>query len=163
MISHSGQRQPPRVEVVIEVPRGSIFKRGSNGTLDFISPLPCPYNYGSIPAYLGMEGDLLDALVLGARLRAGARVTLYAYGAVGMADRGLYDDKLICSSRPPTALQRALVILFFRLYGRCKGLLNLLRQQPGRTAYAGWFEAEDAIARAEPLKTKERHPLPVSF
>ena len=153
----------PRLEVVIEIPRGSIFKRGPSGTLDFISPLPCPYNYGSVPAYLGMEGDLLDALVLGPRLRAGTRVTVNAYGAVGMADRGLYDDKLICSLTPPTAFQRSLVILFFRFYGRCKGLLNLLRHQPGRTAYDGWFEARDAIARAEPRKREEWSGPRVSF
>jgi inorganic pyrophosphatase len=143
---------PPTVEVSIEIPRGSIFKRGSTGSLDFVSPLPCPYNYGSVPGYLGLEGDLLDALVLGPRLAAGSRLRVRAYGAVGLADRGLYDDKLICSRRPLTTLQRGLVILFFRLYGRCKGLLNLLRGEPGRTAYVGWFPAEDAIARAEPLR-----------
>ena len=40
---------PPEVEVVIEVPRGSFLKRGSSGRIDFISPLPCPYNYGAVP------------------------------------------------------------------------------------------------------------------
>ena len=55
---------PPEVEVVIEVPRGSFLKRGSTGRVDFISPLPCPFNYGSVPNYVGLEGDLLDALVL---------------------------------------------------------------------------------------------------
>jgi inorganic pyrophosphatase len=56
--------------VVIEVPRGSFLKRGSTGHVDFISPLPCPFNYGSVPIYLGLEGDLLDALVLGKRRHA---------------------------------------------------------------------------------------------
>ena len=45
---------PPEVEVVIEVPRGSFLKRGSTGHIDFISPLPCPFNYGSVPIYLGL-------------------------------------------------------------------------------------------------------------
>jgi inorganic pyrophosphatase len=40
---------PPEIEVVIEVPRGSFLKRGSTGHVDFISPLPCPFNYGSVP------------------------------------------------------------------------------------------------------------------
>jgi inorganic pyrophosphatase len=57
--------EPPEVEVVIEVPRFSFLKRGSTGRIDFISPLPCPFNYGSVPTHVGMEGDLLDALVLG--------------------------------------------------------------------------------------------------
>jgi inorganic pyrophosphatase len=56
--------EPPEVEVVIEVPRGSFLKRGSTGHVDFVSPLPCPFDYGSAPVYLGLEGDLLDALVL---------------------------------------------------------------------------------------------------
>ena len=54
----------PLVDVVIEVPRGSFLKRGSSGRIDFVSPLPCPFNYGAVPGLLGLEGDLLDALVL---------------------------------------------------------------------------------------------------
>ena len=41
---------PPEVDVVIEIPRGSFLKRGSTGHVDFVSPLPCPFNYGSVPA-----------------------------------------------------------------------------------------------------------------
>ena len=63
----------PTLEVLIEVARGSFLKRGSMGTVDFVSPLPCPFNYGSIPQYIGLEGDLLDAVVLGPRLARGAR------------------------------------------------------------------------------------------
>ncbi len=89
--------EPPEVEVVIEVPRGSFLKRGSTGHVDFISPLPCPFNYGSVPTYLGLEGDLLDALVLGPRLPLGARIRVKAWGAVTLIDRGMSDDKLVCS------------------------------------------------------------------
>ena len=34
----SRSQPPPEVEVVIEVPRGSFLKRGSTGSLDFVSP-----------------------------------------------------------------------------------------------------------------------------
>ena len=44
----------PEVDVVIEIPRWSFLKRGSTGHVDFISPLPCPFNYGSVPDYLGL-------------------------------------------------------------------------------------------------------------
>ena len=81
-------RAAPELEVVIELPRGSFLKRGSTGRLDFISPLPCPFNYGSVEDLLGMEGDLLDAVVLGPRLPRGARVLVKVFGAVGMSDRG---------------------------------------------------------------------------
>src|SRR5205807_8863287 len=90
----------PELDVVIEIPRGSFLKRGSTGHVDFISPLPCPFNYGSVPDYLGLEGDLLDALVLGPRLSLGTRVRVKAWGAVTLTDRGMTDDKLICSDRP---------------------------------------------------------------
>lgn len=142
---------PPTLDVVIEVPRGSFLKRGSTGQLDFVSPFPCPFNYGSVPEWLGLEGDLLDAVVLGRRLPLGGRVRVQAFGAVGMADRGMYDDKLICAKQPLSRWKRLLVILFFRFYARSKGLLNLFRGRPGRTAYVGWVDARDAIARARPL------------
>lgn len=160
----SQQREtPPRLDVVIEIPRGSFLKRGSTGQLDFVSPLPCPFNYGSVPSYLGLEGDLLDAVVLGPRLPRRTRVSVYAFGAVGMADRGMYDDKLICSGAPPSRFQRTLVVAFFRFYGRSKGVLNVLRGQPGRTAYVGWVEARDAIARAQPLAPGEWQGPKVPF
>jgi len=70
--------EPTEIDVVIEVPRGSFLKRGSTGHIDFVSPLPCPFNYGSVPNYLGLEGDLLDALVLGPRLPFGTRIRVKA-------------------------------------------------------------------------------------
>ena len=139
-----------QLEVVIEIPLGSFLKRGSTGQLDFVSPFPCPFNYGSIDAFVGLEGDLLDAVVLGPRLPRGARVTVHAFGAVGLTDRGMYDDKLICSYRPIKQWQRSLVLLFFKAYAQCKGLLNFMRGQTGRNACEGWCDAHAAIARAQP-------------
>ena len=138
------------VDVVIEIPKGSFLKRGSTGHIDFVSPLPCPFNYGCVPAYVGLEGDLLDAVVLGPRLATGTRLRAQAWGAVVLADRGLIDDKLICAAGPLTEAQRAGVLRFFRFYAKCKGLLNLLRRQPGRNDCDGWIEARQAIARASP-------------
>lgn len=141
---------PPELEVVIEVPRGSFLKRGASGRVDFVSPLPCPFNYGAVPAYLGLEGDLLDALVLGPRLPFGTRVTVKAWGAITLRDRGMVDDKLVCSVDEPGALQRAAVLRFFHFYARCKWLLNLWRGRSGRNACEGWCSADAALARARP-------------
>lgn len=96
--------EAPEVEVVIEVPRGSFLKRGATGRVDFVSPLPCPFNYGSVPNFLGLEGDLLDALVLGPRLPFGTRLWVRAWGAVTLTDRGMSDDKLI-GDRPRRTLR----------------------------------------------------------
>lgn len=153
---------PPEVDVVIEVPRGSFLKRGSTGHIDFVSPFPCPFNYGAVPDYLGLEGDLLDALVLGPRLPFGTRVRVKAWGAISLTDRGMVDDKLVCSATPLTAAQSAFVLRFFRFYARCKGVLNFARGRPGRNACDGWRSAREAIARARPRPDAWRGP-PVDF
>jgi inorganic pyrophosphatase len=150
--------EPPEVEVVIEVPRGSFLKRGSTGHVDFVSPLPCPYNYGSVPNYLGLEGDLLDALVLGPRLPLGTRTQVKAWGAVTMTDRGMTDDKLICSDHPLNPSERRKVLRFFHFYAKCKGLLNVWRRRPGRNACEGWCGATQALARAQPRNDSWKGP-----
>jgi len=136
------------VEVVIEIPRWSFVKRGSRGQVDFLSPLPCPFNYGSVPDRIGLEGDLLDAVVLGPRLPRGTRVLLPARGAVGLAERGYYDDKLICSLQPLTRATRRRILLIFRFYSRAKRLLNGLRGRSRQGYCAGWGDARAALARA---------------
>jgi len=141
---------PPEVDVVIEIPRGSFLKRGSTGRVDFVSPLPCPFNYGSVPSHVGLEGDLLDALVLGSRLALGTRVRIKAWGAVILTDRGMTDDKLVCSEQPLSPAERRNVLRFFHFYAKCKGLLNVWRRRPGRNACDGWCEAALALARARP-------------
>jgi inorganic pyrophosphatase len=142
------------VDVTIEIPRGSFRKVGSTGRLDFLSPVPCPFNYGSVRGRIGLEGDLLDAVVLGPRLPAGTRVRAFAFGAVRLQDRGLYDDKLICSTMPLDAAggrhARRLALAFFRVYGWAKGLLNLWRGRPGPTGLAAWISAERAWRCSRP-------------
>ena len=154
--------EAPTVEVVIEIPRGSFLKRGSTGHVDFVSPFPCPFNYGSVPKYLGGEGDLLDAVVLGRRLPVGSNVLVKTWGAVTLTDRGMSDDKLICSSVPVTPLQQRNVLRFFHFYARCKAVLNLVRRRPGRNACDGWCTADAALARARPRDDSWRMP-PVEF
>ena len=146
-----GASEPPEVEVVIEVPRGSFVKRSAIGRIEFVSPFPCPFNYGAVPTHLGLEGDLLDALVLGPRLCFGARTRVKAWGAVTLTDRGMSDDKLICSHHPPTQAECDGVLRFFHFYASCKGLLNVFRLRPGRNACDGWRDARQALARARPI------------
>jgi inorganic pyrophosphatase len=157
----ASESESPEVEVVIEVPRGSFLKRGSSGRIDFVSPLPCPFNYGAVPTLLGLEGDLLDALVLGPRLRFGTRTRVRAWGAVTLTDRGMSDDKLICSDGRPSRADIQNVLRFFHFYARCKGLLNRWRRRPGRNACDGWCAATEALARARPLPSGWAHsPVP---
>jgi inorganic pyrophosphatase len=138
------------LEVIIEVPRGCFLKRGSIGLLDFISPFPCPFNYGAVEAYVGLDGDLLDAVVLGPRLSRGAKKKVLAFGAVRLIDRGMLDDKIICSDHPIGTRQRFFILLFFKFYAKCKGILNFMRGRKGRNACLGWFDAGSAISQAKP-------------
>ena len=148
----------PEVDVVIEIPRGSFLKRGSTGHIDFVSPLPCPFNYGSVPQFVGLDGDLLDAVVLGPRLTVGTRLKIRSWGAVTLIDRGMADDKLICSHRPLSVVDQQRVLRFFRFYARCKGLLNWWRRRPGRNACDGWRTAGYAFARARIRERSWREP-----
>ncbi len=142
---------PPRVEVVIEIPRGSFLKRGSDGHVDFISPFPCPFNYGSVHQFIGGEGDYLDAVVLGTRLAAGSRVEIPAWGAAGLSERYMYDDKLICAHKPVSGRERERILRFFWFYALCKGLLNKIRGKAGPARCEGWGDAGEAILRAVPI------------
>jgi inorganic pyrophosphatase len=105
---------------------------------------------------------LLDALVLGPRLRYGTRVQVTAWAAVTLTDRGLCDDKLICSENRPSGEEIDRVLRFFRFYARCKGLLNVLRRRPGRNACDGLCTAGAAIARARVMPAAWTGP-PIPF
>jgi inorganic pyrophosphatase len=154
----TGQQTPTELDVVIEIPRGSFLKRGSTGAVDFVSPLPCPFNYGSVPQYVGLDGDLLDAVVLGPRLPAGQHLRVKAWGAITLRDRGLIDHKLICSHEPLHAWQRRKLLRFFTFYASCKGFLNFVRRRPGRNACEGWLEVIEALACAQPRDAAWRGP-----
>ena len=125
------------IEVVIDVPRGNFIKRTDDGAIDFVSPAPCPFNYGSVPDTRSGDGDRLDALVLGPRLARGARVRVNVVARVRFTDAGQDDPKLICSDRPLGRLDRARITAFFMLYARAKALINRVRGKAGPTRFEG--------------------------
>jgi inorganic pyrophosphatase len=94
-------------------------KRGADGRIDFLSPVPCPFNYGSILGTLGADGDPVDAVVLGPRLALGAEIDARVIGVVRFLDRGAEDDKWVCGDRA-SRREKAAVTGFFVLYGALK-------------------------------------------
>ena len=48
--------------ICVEVPKWGMIKRNEKGNIDYISPVPCPFNYGSVENILGDDGDLQDAI-----------------------------------------------------------------------------------------------------
>lgn len=133
-------RLPDRVTVIIEVPRGSFVKRELRGdalATEYLSPVPCPFNYGCVPDLAGADGDPLDVVVLGPRLRALQRVTVPVVGVVRFIDAGRRDDKLVASEARPTSWQRLQLDGFFRLYAVARRAINLVRGLEGATGYRG--------------------------
>lgn len=126
-------------DVIVDHPRWSVIKRRSDGSVDFVAPVPCPYNYGSISGWRSGDGDELDAVVLGPRVAAGTRVRLAAVAVVGFLDGGVHDPKVICSAAGLTPGQRTRLELFFRSYAGFKGALARARGRSGETRYLGWL------------------------
>lgn len=91
----------------------------------FVSPIPCPFNYGSVLETQAPDGDPMDAVVLGARVARGEVIRATAWGWAEFTDRGVSDPKLICtvSGQPPGPTALRGIARFFRLYARCKRLL----------------------------------------
>lgn len=129
------------VEVLIEVPRYGLVKRelrpDGGFRLDYVSPVPCPFNYGAVPDEPGADGDPVDAVVLGPTLAMGTRVRVPVWGEVRFVDAGLDDPKLICGERPPTPGDRLRLSQFFRVYAIVRAGLNLARGRRGPTRFGG--------------------------
>lgn len=134
---HTRGSLPRSVEVLIEIPRGGLIKPRADGGIDYVSVIPCPFNYGCVPAMDSGDGDPLDAVLLGPTRRRGHREQVPIWGIVRFLDAGETDDKLICGATRPTTGQRLLVSRFFSVYARAKGALNALRRRPGPTRMLG--------------------------
>ena len=130
--------------IIIETPKGSRIKRNEKGGVDFISPFPCPFNYGRVEGKMGADGDPLDAIVLAEILPYNAHVQVPIIGVALFIDKGLEDNKYIFSARSPTQEEKDELNHFFSRYARIKNLLSLsfLRHCP--TVFSGleWKEID---------------------
>ena len=133
------------VRARVEVPRGSFVKRElhGGGGVDFVSPLPCPFNYGYLPGYEGQDGDPADAVIMGRRLPLGEEIELPVVARVRFVDAGQNDCKWVLSASPLRPRDRLALATFFRLYAHAKTVLNKLRGKHGRTAYLGLDKGGD--------------------
>ncbi len=127
-----------KVEVVVEVPKLSFVKRRPDGSIDFVSPFPCPFNYGSVPDTESPDGDPMDAVLLGPRLPAGTRAAAERRGVVCFVDDGQEDPKLILSPRPLRKRDVVVIRAFFEAYAVLKRALNRARGRRGITKVRGY-------------------------
>jgi inorganic pyrophosphatase len=128
---------PQRVWCCIEVPRGGHVKRAPGGQVEFVSPWPCPFNYGSVEGVLGTDGDPQDVVVLGPPLAVGGRTEGAVLGRALFLDRGLVDDKWICAAGPLAQADRQQIEAFFSRYARVKAGLGAIRGRRGTTRFEG--------------------------
>ncbi|MET0386974.1 MAG: inorganic diphosphatase [Polyangiales bacterium] len=127
---------PAALEVVVEMPRASFVKRRDDGAVDFVSPLPCPFNYGSIPDTRAADGDREDVIVLGTRLPKGTRLSLPVLARAHFIDAGVYDGKWICGAQLRSH-DRVQLAWFFSLYALAKRVINRSRGLSGTTCFSG--------------------------
>ena len=128
---------PKSLQIVIEVERGAFVKRGSDGRVDFFSPFPCPFAYGSVVDSAAPDGDPEDALVIGDCPKRGTSVSLPVWGRVCFMDAGVDDHKWVVGPRPPSEREWAKIERFFGLYARSKRVLYALRGVSGGAIFEG--------------------------
>jgi inorganic pyrophosphatase len=98
-----GDHCPERVNVVIEIPRGSVNKYEYDKELHvfrldrtLFSPVHYPGDYGFIPSTLGLDGDPLDVLVaVEAPSFPGCLMEVRPIGVLSMLDQGEGDVKIL--------------------------------------------------------------------
>ena len=138
--SDDGSTLPRRARVVIDTPRLSFVKRRDDGAIDFVSPLPSPFNYGSVPGTSSADGDRIDAIVLGPRLPRGAEVERDVVAVARFVDAGVPDPKWVCAERPRGRAARPRNAGGLAGYVRRKRGQNAARGHTGPTRFDGLDE-----------------------
>jgi inorganic pyrophosphatase len=126
--------------VKIETTKGSFAKYRADGGVDFLSPIPCPFNYGCIEGSLSQDGDDLDAILLGPRLQPGQKKDALLIAVVLFQDAGVIDDKLILRTdgSPLSSREKLQIGVFFHCYAIAKRTIHLLRGEKGATHFLGF-------------------------
>jgi inorganic pyrophosphatase len=128
-VDPAGTDRPPlrrRVTVRIETPRGNFVKRdwvGGRLRAAFISPVPCPFDYGTIGGEPAEDGLGRDAVWLGPRKKALETAEGVVAAVVRFHDDGAVDDKWVVTATgeiSPRDTKR--LARFFRFYAAVKRL-----------------------------------------
>ena len=103
-----------------------------------VSPLPCPFNYGAVPTLPDMEGDLLDALVLGPRLSCGTRLRVKGVcGYAGRVERPAGKPRLVDLRSPLTFQCKRVDKTLDGLRQKCRCLDGRQMPHPGHHQQLG--------------------------
>ena len=126
-VDPAGTSRPPlrrRVTVRIETPRGNFVKRdwvGGRLRVAFVSPVPCPFDYGTVEGEPAQDGLGRDAVWLGAKKKALDSAEGVVAAVVRFRDDGDVDDKWVVTATgelSPRDTKR--LARFFRFYAAVK-------------------------------------------
>jgi inorganic pyrophosphatase len=98
-----GDNPPEFVNVVIEIPQGSLVKYELDKDSGFIvadrfhyTAMPYPFNYGFVPNTLAGDGDPVDVMVVSSQpLSVGIVIAVRVIGMLEMEDEAGTDTKII--------------------------------------------------------------------
>lgn len=98
-----GDNPPEVVNVVVEIPQGSLVKYELDKDSGFIvadrfhyTAMPYPFNYGFIPNTLAQDGDPVDVMVVSSQpLAVGIVISVRVIGMLEMEDEAGVDTKII--------------------------------------------------------------------
>lgn len=129
----------------IEVSKWGMIKRNEKGSIDYISPIPCPFNYGSVENITGEDGDLQDAILLGDKKRVGFSGKYQLIGKIYFIDQGMQDHKWIFSATNKIRRRDWIVLdSFFRAYAKIKRKRDyIILQCSSQTSYEGIWCCDD--------------------
>ena len=151
----SGNDIPEIINVIIEIPKGSMNKYEYDKKHNMIkldrvlfSPFHYPGDYGLVPQTLSEDGDPLDALVVVTNpTYPGILIEARPIGLLQMKDDGESDDKIICvATNDPRYLHtvditdmedhhRSEIAHFFQVYKELEGK---------KVEILGWKTAKEA-------------------
>lgn len=99
----NGDNPPEVVNVVVEIPQGSLVKYELDKESGFImadrfhyTAMPYPFNYGFIPKTMADDGDPVDVMIVSSQpLAVGIVISVRVIGMLEMEDEAGVDTKII--------------------------------------------------------------------
>ena len=150
-----GDHAPQSVNIVVEIPQGSVHKYEYDEKLQVFrldrtlySPVHYPGDYGFIPSTRGLDGDPLDVLVLvDVPSFPGCVMEVRPIGRLNMVDQGKNDEKILAVVENDPIYQEIHEYgeVFPHLLREIEHFFSIYKSLEGKkTEIAGWSSAEAA-------------------
>jgi len=150
-----GAHAPERVNVVVEIPEGSVNKYEYDKNLHVFrldrrlySPVHYPGDYGFVPSTLAADGDPLDVLVLVHDPSfTGCLLEVRPVGVLEMTDQGKRDEKIlaVASTNPRHRAVVNYTDVYPHLLEEITHFFSIYKDlEKKRTKMVGWHDVQQA-------------------